>query len=95
MNEFNARFSKVYHIILVSIRPNATMALIYYLEKFDSVGMFIRNKDPQTLDVVSVVAIEDRKAYYGNQGRSSTPLNFVRSLSQENIDPSTQVLHIH
>jgi hypothetical protein len=63
--EFNTRFSKAYHKIPNTIRPpNAEFALISYLEKFDGIlGVLIRQKEPQTLDVAFNEAIKQRNTF--------------------------------
>jgi hypothetical protein len=69
VTDFNARFSKNYYKFPITIRPNDACALIFYLEAFDGIlGIFLRNKEPQTLEEAQVVAIKlerDFMAAYG------------------------------
>jgi hypothetical protein len=51
--------SKTYYKIPTTIRPNDAYALNYYLEEFDGIfGIFLRNKEPQTLEEAQVIAIK-------------------------------------
>jgi len=68
MNEFNAHFSKYYHIIPTTVRPNTTFVLVYYLEKFDEIfSMFFRNSDHETLDVTFSTTLKIEKNVMASQ----------------------------
>ena len=59
VTDFNARFSKTYYKFPITIRPNVVCDFIFYLESFDGIlGIFLRNKEPQTLEEVQVVPIK-------------------------------------
>jgi hypothetical protein len=58
-NDFNVRIFKTYYKILAIIRPNHAYALNYYHKAFDGIfGIFLRHKEPQTLDEAQIVAIK-------------------------------------
>jgi hypothetical protein len=62
--QFNVRFSKFYNRIPKRVRPNETVALVYYLEVFDGVfGVFLRNEDPQNLEEAQAAAIKLKRNY--------------------------------
>jgi hypothetical protein len=47
-SKFNTRFSKIYHRIPNSVRPNAEIALLYYFKSFDgSFGFFLGRRNPE------------------------------------------------
>jgi hypothetical protein len=46
------------------VRPNETVALIYYLEAFDGIfGGFLRNEDPKSLEEAQAAAIKLEISY--------------------------------
>jgi hypothetical protein len=93
VNEFDAHFSKVYHIILASIRPNFVMDLIYYLETFYGIfGIFLRDKDPQTMDVLFFVALEKEKHIMASKAEQVPPTTLFNPQARRTHDPSTQAL---
>jgi len=57
--EFNTCFSKTYYRIPNAERPNAAMALLYYLETYDGIfGILLREKDLHNLEEAQAVAIK-------------------------------------
>jgi hypothetical protein len=57
--DFNARFSKTYYKIPISIRPNVSYALNYCLEDFDDIfDIFLNKKEPQTLEEAQAIVIK-------------------------------------
>jgi hypothetical protein len=67
--DFNARLSKNYYKFPITIRPNVVCAFIFYLEAFDGIlGIFLRNKEPQTLEEVQVVPIKLERDFMATNG---------------------------
>jgi hypothetical protein len=69
VTDFNACFSKTYYKFPITIRPNDACALIFYLEAFDGIlGIFLRSKEPQTLEEAQVVAIKLERHFIAAYG---------------------------
>jgi hypothetical protein len=66
---FNARFSTIYYKFPITIRSNDSCALIFYLEAFDGIlGIFLRNKEPRTLEEAQVAAIKLERYFMASYG---------------------------
>jgi len=69
VTDFNARFSRNYYKFPVTIRRNDACALIFYLEAFDGIlGIFLRDKEPRTLEEAWVVSIKLERYFMESYG---------------------------